>query len=74
MKYELKGAEQTLKRITRHLCIEVPRPLTEHELFQLGVAVKNAPRWPKVALNIAVQKLGGRAFWDERPREVSNGL
>lgn len=75
MKYELATARQELRRVTRHLCIEVPRPLDEQELHVLAVAVDEAPRWPRVALDIKVRQLcGGRAYWDERPREVSSGL
>lgn len=70
MKYEFTCAQQTLKRATRHLCIEVPQALTEHELHLLTMAVDEAPHWPRVALDCKVRELcGGRAYWDERPRD-----
>ena len=68
MKYELTSAQQTLRRVTRRLCIEVPSALSEAELTDLDEVVKAAPRWPRVALDSAVRQLfGGRAFWDECP-------
>lgn len=66
MRYELTSARQTLKRVTRRLCIEVPSALSEAELAELYHLAAGSP-YPKVALGSALAPCGGRAYWDERP-------
>jgi hypothetical protein len=67
-KYELTTAAQEGRRVTRHLCIEAPAPLAEGELADLR-HIAETSEYPKVALGNALAPCGGRAYWEERPRQ-----